>query len=250
MGISKIVYGERTLLDLTGDTVTAETMMQGVTAHGADGEIITGTMSGGGASGKITLSESTPTASDGAVGDVWIVGSGGMVDSRNVTFELSTNYSTGSGDLDNVTDGDSSTYWRSSNTQSTGYYVMATFTSPVTLTKVELYCGSSSYYPRSSNVLQVSEDGSNWSQIGTFSGSTTSTFTGEWENVKAVRVYCASSSGGGGSSRRYLQINTLTLEWGSGLFWDYHFTAVYQKTVSGWAETDSLDALSSGTWTF
>ena len=41
---NKIVYGGQTLIDLTEDTVTPETLKQGVTAHDAAGEIITGTL--------------------------------------------------------------------------------------------------------------------------------------------------------------------------------------------------------------
>lgn len=43
MAISKVVYGGNTLIDLTADTVTAEHLIKGYTAHGADGELITGT---------------------------------------------------------------------------------------------------------------------------------------------------------------------------------------------------------------
>lgn len=43
MAISKIVYGGNTLIDLTGDTVVATKLLTGYTAHGADGELITGT---------------------------------------------------------------------------------------------------------------------------------------------------------------------------------------------------------------
>lgn len=43
MGRSKIVYGDEVLMDLTADTVTKEKLLKGVTAHGADGEAITGT---------------------------------------------------------------------------------------------------------------------------------------------------------------------------------------------------------------
>lgn len=43
MAKSKIIYGGQTLIDLTADTVTAEKLAKGYTAHGADGEIITGT---------------------------------------------------------------------------------------------------------------------------------------------------------------------------------------------------------------
>ena len=40
--VSKIVHGGRTLIDLTQDTVTKDTMLVGTTAHGADGEPIEG----------------------------------------------------------------------------------------------------------------------------------------------------------------------------------------------------------------
>lgn len=42
MGRSKIVYAGDTLLDLTEDTVTPETLLKGKTAHNAAGELITG----------------------------------------------------------------------------------------------------------------------------------------------------------------------------------------------------------------
>lgn len=41
--ISKVVYGGQTLIDLTADTVVADKMLKGYTAHGADGEVVTGT---------------------------------------------------------------------------------------------------------------------------------------------------------------------------------------------------------------
>lgn len=41
---SKIVYGDKVLIDLTEDTVTPETLLKGKTAHNASGELITGTM--------------------------------------------------------------------------------------------------------------------------------------------------------------------------------------------------------------
>lgn len=43
MANSKVVYGGRTLIDLTADTVKADKVLKGYTAHGADGEGITGT---------------------------------------------------------------------------------------------------------------------------------------------------------------------------------------------------------------
>lgn len=43
MGVSKVVYGSQTIIDLTTDSVTEDKLLKGYTAHGADGEKITGT---------------------------------------------------------------------------------------------------------------------------------------------------------------------------------------------------------------
>lgn len=43
MAISKVIYGGNTLIDLTADTVAANKLLKDYTAHGADGEPITGT---------------------------------------------------------------------------------------------------------------------------------------------------------------------------------------------------------------
>ena len=47
MAINKIVYNGGTLIDLTGDTVTSASLMQGYIAHDRSGEIIIGTATGG-----------------------------------------------------------------------------------------------------------------------------------------------------------------------------------------------------------
>ena len=40
--VNKVVYGNRTLIDLTGDTVTPEALLAGHTAHDASGAPIEG----------------------------------------------------------------------------------------------------------------------------------------------------------------------------------------------------------------
>lgn len=42
MAVSKVIYGGNTLIDLTADTVKADKLLKGYTAHGADGEVING----------------------------------------------------------------------------------------------------------------------------------------------------------------------------------------------------------------
>lgn len=51
MGVSKVIYNGDTLIDLTADTVTADKLLSGYTAHGADGEEIIGTATSGGGGG-------------------------------------------------------------------------------------------------------------------------------------------------------------------------------------------------------
>lgn len=43
MARSKVIYGDEVLIDLTSDTITKDKLKKGYTAHGADGELITGT---------------------------------------------------------------------------------------------------------------------------------------------------------------------------------------------------------------
>ena len=43
MGKNKIIYGGNVLIDLTADTVTADKLLSGITAHDKSGEIIAGT---------------------------------------------------------------------------------------------------------------------------------------------------------------------------------------------------------------
>ena len=56
--VNKVVLGNETLLDLTADTVTPQTLYLGTTAHDASGAAIVGTMSGGGTeAGTVTQDE-------------------------------------------------------------------------------------------------------------------------------------------------------------------------------------------------
>ena len=48
MAVNKVILGEDTLIDLTADTVSADKLSKGVTAHDMAGEPIVGTMEAGG----------------------------------------------------------------------------------------------------------------------------------------------------------------------------------------------------------
>lgn len=44
MGVNKVIYGGRTLIDISSATVTADTLAEGVTAYNSAGELIRGTL--------------------------------------------------------------------------------------------------------------------------------------------------------------------------------------------------------------
>lgn len=44
MAVSKVVYGTTVLVDLTGDTVAADKLLTGYTAHDRAGNTVTGTV--------------------------------------------------------------------------------------------------------------------------------------------------------------------------------------------------------------
>ena len=65
MAVNKVVLGEDTLIDLTADTVSADKLSKGVTAHNMAGEPIVGTMEAGG--GKEYTFTDGLTETDGTV---------------------------------------------------------------------------------------------------------------------------------------------------------------------------------------
>lgn len=68
MARNKVVYGGETLIDLTADTVTANTLLQGSTAHDKSGAVINGAVQ------FITYYTGTtaPSASLGQNGDIYL----------------------------------------------------------------------------------------------------------------------------------------------------------------------------------
>lgn len=97
MPVSKVVLNNVVKLDLTADTVTPETLAEGVTAHDKSGAQIVGTMqSGGGGLSWVTVASELPNPMY-LLGDVNRDGGLTTDDAMAVT-----NYSGGSYDLDSV----------------------------------------------------------------------------------------------------------------------------------------------------
>lgn len=69
MGVSKVEYGGNTLVDLTSDTVTSDTMLSGYTAHDKAGNVVTGTV----VVQKFYTGSSEPSSSLGNDGDLYLI---------------------------------------------------------------------------------------------------------------------------------------------------------------------------------
>ncbi len=73
MGVSKVIFGSNTLIDLTSDTVSASNLLAGETAHGADGEPITGTMTSGMDLSDLEWSSRSTTYTEAVVGKKYLI---------------------------------------------------------------------------------------------------------------------------------------------------------------------------------
>lgn len=62
MGVSKVDFAGNTLVDLTGDSVTPETLLEGATAHNAAGDQIDGAVAVAPASNTTPKAPGTATA--------------------------------------------------------------------------------------------------------------------------------------------------------------------------------------------
>nr|DAN91644.1 MAG TPA: hypothetical protein [Caudoviricetes sp.] len=68
MAVNKIVYNARVLIDLTNDTVAADKMLAGVTAHDKAGNVVTGALT----FATVYTGSGAPDASLGADGDIYL----------------------------------------------------------------------------------------------------------------------------------------------------------------------------------
>ena len=149
-------------------------------------------------------------------------------------YTVSTNYSTyQTYALSNAYDGNNSTYFWSSEAQTSGKYILITFSDFVNLSSFSTYSSNSTDYPHPCNMLQVSADGTSWTDIGTFSDAQTSTFSNitNANNIKYVRIYATSGVS------NWLVLNEITMSYESatgsgGEYYSYTISAVdSDKTV-------------------
>lgn len=149
------------------------------------------------------------------------------------TYTVSTNYGTYQTNvLSNAYDGNNSTFFWSSEAQTQGKYILITFSDFVNLKSFSTYSSNDRDYPHPCNMLQVSADNGNWTDIGTFSDTQTSTFSNitNANNIKYVRIYATSNI------ENWLVLNEITMSYESaqlgGKYYSYTISAVDgDKTV-------------------
>ena len=105
MGAAKIIFGNNVLQDLTQDTITPNVLLNGYTAHGADGETLVGnctyTVDASNANAQASEILNGKTA---AVGNIMIEGQmpnrgaiEGYISDVNVPYSVATGFHDGSG---------------------------------------------------------------------------------------------------------------------------------------------------------
>ena len=68
MAVNKVVYGTSVLVDLTSDTVTADKMLAGYTAHDKSGNQVTGNVT----FATVYTGSGEPSSSLGGEGDLYL----------------------------------------------------------------------------------------------------------------------------------------------------------------------------------
>lgn len=213
------IYGAEILVDytipvyhtistsITGDVLRSPTTTSATVRDGVNYEItFNGTLSSMTVNGPTIKSAPAPTLP---------------------TYTVSTNYSTyQTYALSNAYDGNNSTYFWSSEAQTQGKYILITFSDFVNLKSFSTYSSNDRDYPHPCNMLQVSADNENWTDIGTFSNTQTSTFSNitNANNIKYVRIYATSNI------ENWLVLNEITMSYESaqlgGEYYSYTISAV------------------------
>ena len=145
-----------------------------------------------------------------------------VLTTSDTTYEVSTNYDIYSTNaLANAYDGNTDTLFWSNGAQTAGKYVLITFANKIHLNSFSTYSSNSTDYPNTCNVLQVSNDGSTWEDVGTFQASQTSTFSSIDKDCQYVRIYANSTIS------NWLVINEITMDYN-----DYETIDCYTYTIS------------------
>lgn len=163
-----------------------------------------------------------------------------------LTIDFETNYGTYYGSIANVTDGNQSTYWWTNQAQSQSQFILFTFSKPVLFNGLTaITANNTGDCISSGTILQTSEDGNTWNNVGYFTGQPECVFSDlNISNVSYVRIYVETTS------NKWLCVNEITLDYVdvNGVYikssgsWQLA-TAIYKKIDGTWVEQNDLDGI-------
>lgn len=144
------------------------------------------------------------------------------------------------GTIDNITDGNESTYWWTNSNQAAGSYILFSFTKYITFNGIRvLTTTNTGDCVSSGTVLQTSDDGTTWNTVGNFTGDPDCRFSNlNISRIKYIRIYAETASS------KWLCINEVTIDYeeyygyldihNNNGSWD-RIKNVYKKYDTGWA---------------
>ncbi|MCI6060843.1 MAG: discoidin domain-containing protein [Dorea sp.] len=159
-----------------------------------------------------------------------------------MAITVSSDYRTNKGSLNNIIDGNRTSYWSAQDAQAAGKSITFSFSGPVTFKGMTAVSGSANGTQiLKGTLLQVSRDGSSWKDVGSFDGQLTSMISGLNEHrVMAVRILWNR-----GNNKR-LAFYEAELDYSD----EYAYRkidgvwipiqAAYRKSAAGWVETKDL----------
>lgn len=121
------------------------------------------------------------------------------------TFTISENFGTYQGNVNYIIDGNESNCWRCDAQQGAGKYVMLTASEPIHVKTVGYITTQTSEVFSGGAWLQVSTDGSSWTDVGQFTGNASLSFDVE-KDCQYIRIYCKSGN-------RYVSISELSINY-------------------------------------
>ena len=262
MAINKVVFGGNTIIDLTDATATASDITEGKTAYGKDGNLITGTSSGGGSSQKIYTGTSSPSSSLGSNGDIYIMASnGGSLERYPETYEASHMSSTSnlsacigiSADEGTAT---SNVYSSGQSTTGTVDYSFDLSDIPSNATISSVACEVKAHEEnasRSSCILQLYANGTAKGSATTVSGTSNEIYnlsTGSWTRTELNSLTLRMSVGyyggliAGATLTIVYEMDSASYEvtlTGDATTWNISGNGIFKKNNGSWTSISSVE---------
>lgn len=262
MATNIVKFGNNTIIDLTNATATASDIAEGKTAYGRDGNLITGTASGGGASQTIYTGTSNPSSSLGANGDVYIKASnGGSLEVYPADYEASgmnstSNLSACIGKSADAGTSTSNVYSSGQSTTGIADYSFDLSSIPSNATITSVSCRVKAHEEnasRSTCKLQLYSGSTAKGSATTVNGTSNTIYTlttGSWTRAELDSLTLRMSVGyyggliAGATLTIVYEIDSASYEvtlTGDATTWSISGNGIYKKNNGSWTSTSSVE---------